>query len=146
MSRLDAESRLREIAESREIIRRESRKIGTHLGALARAVEKPFDEESAELDGMLFDPKWAVIGYESCAESPIGVCIYNERVISLPGQRLHAGERLPKPNDPPNFSPYACHAECRTDACLFCGKLMVENAEWDRRQLLAPRAKNGKSK
>jgi hypothetical protein len=127
MTTAEAEEHLRAISNARTSIRTLMGTIRKHQTALISVAVKTYNDVSADLDGMIADNRWTVIGFAPCNASPIGVCVYNERVMSLPSQRrghhVHAGSLV-------------CHSDCGTDACLFCGVPMDDGAKQDGRQLL----------
>lgn len=94
---------LREIATMREQVRTLMDEIRKRQNSLTRIVVEAFNKESAPINGITVESREVVLGNAQCEKSPIGVCAYSDRVVSLPGQR---GE-----------TPCAKH----TDACLFCG-------------------------
>jgi len=127
MKTAEAEEHLKAIATARASVKILMWAIRKHQTALLSVAVKAYNEAAADLDGMIADNRWTIIGYAPCEPSPIGVCVYNERVMSLPSQRM--GPHHPS-------GPSVCHPECSTDACLFCGKNMDNGAEQDGRQLL----------
>jgi len=86
---------------------------------LAQIAADAYSEKSEPIDGMTVMPHEIEIGFDHpCKESPIGVCVYSERVVTIPGQleferrRKATGKSFDGTDYPEN---------AKTDACLFCG-------------------------
>lgn len=104
------------------------REIRNRQNALIRLAVKAFNEESEPIDGMVVDNHEVTLGHASCAVSPIGICIYSDRTISLPGQR-EMEER--------GHDAHTNIRTTRTDCCLFCGVPVVEDkTEFDGKQMI----------
>ncbi len=113
-------------AQIRKLMRQASR----HKGQLAQIAVEAFNEASEPIDGVTIDRRDIVtIGFATCSESPIGVCVYGREVIPIPGQV--AFEEMRKANggkdwdgtywDDTNYPDSA-----RTDACLYCGRVVED--------------------
>jgi hypothetical protein len=96
-----------EIAEAKAKVKTLEGQIRHREGRLRRIAADVFDEESAPLSGMTAELRKLDLSYRPCETSPIGMCVYSDDVISIPGQR----------EDTASESPATC-----TDACLFCGE------------------------
>ena len=101
----EAEKLRSEIAEAEAKVKTLKAQIRHREGRLRRMVVDTYNEASEPLDGMTTETREIVIGSNPCTLSPIGICAYSDRVISLPGQRDRTNDEA-----------------SRTDACLFCGK------------------------
>ena len=125
----EAQAHLDAITKARGEVKTLMGVIRKHQTALIGVCVKAYNLESATLDGMIAETSRTVIGYEPCEPSPIGVCVYNDNVMSLPSQRMghHApgGQKL-------------CHPQCGTDACLFCGSPMDKDHEYEGRRQIVP--------
>jgi hypothetical protein len=111
-------------------------------------VVEGFNELSEPLDGITVESLEIVIGYRPCLESPIGVCVYSDRAMSIPGQLeahawgvKHAEEQLDQVLRFTATAEDVMHnwsSATGTDACLFCGTPMDPHADQEGRQLLPP--------
>jgi hypothetical protein len=102
--RSEAEKLRAEIAEAETKVKRLAGQIRNREGRLRRIAADAFNEESEPIDGMTVEVREISLGHKPCERCPIGICVYSDRVISLPGQREPAG---PATGD---------------GACLFCGR------------------------
>ncbi len=105
-TRIEAAAHIAAILKANREINSLKAKIAHHRGRLNGSVAEAFSRDSYPIDGVTLEPREiSLIGYDTpCDVSPIGVCAYSDRVMSIPGQR---GRR----------------EATRTDACLFCGRL-----------------------
>jgi hypothetical protein len=101
VNRSEAETLRAEITEAKAKIKTLTGQIRHREGRLRRIAADAFNEESAPIDGITAEVREIVLGDAKCDASPIGVCVYADRVTSLPEQRTGT--------------------PASTDACLFCG-------------------------
>jgi hypothetical protein len=133
---IDAAERLKAIAVAREGIGALMREIRKHQTALIGIAVRAYDEASAELDGLVAEPRRTIIGYATCADSPIGVCVYNDEVMGLPGQRETIAWYAEHGQATDKVVTDAWSAATHTNACLFCGKTYDWNGMREGRQML----------
>ncbi len=119
----EAQALLAANAEDGRDIKRLLACVKSRKKRLEAIVIEVFNELSAPIDGIVLDPGEVVVGYNACAETPIGVCCYSDRVVTLPGQRAHEKWRA-EHADTPQEHRYPKLPEASTDACLFCGRNM----------------------
>lgn len=113
----EAQVHLQAIADARARVKGLMADVRKHQAALNEIATRSYNEESSGLAGIVADPVFTVLGYSSCEASPIGICVYNERAISLPSQRMEPHT----PRGPNALHPQVCHPACAAEACLFCG-------------------------
>ncbi len=113
-----AEKLRAEIAEAKKKVKGFIGQIRNREGRLRRIAADAFNEQSEPIEGMTTEVREIVLGCKLCETSPIGICVYSNRVMSIPGQREDAAWREKHGNGYPMSGGPAT----RTNACLFCGK------------------------
>lgn len=132
MTREEARQLLREVTDIRAQMRGLLREIRKRQSKLVRVAVDAFNEASEPLDGMVVAARNVTIGFRPCVESPIGVCVYSERVVPIPGQKALDAQREQGKSVLENYPDCA-----RTDACLFCGTVLADDFDGsDGRQLI----------
>jgi hypothetical protein len=126
----DAAEHLQAIQDFRAQIRGLEAEIRKRRNRLAKMVVEAFNKESAPIDGMMLEGRDVVISFEKCDRSPIGVCVYSDMVVTLPGQRKNAEWRAARKGTPDEHRYPTDVEEARTDACLFCGVVGGEGGDY----------------
>ena len=126
--RAEARAHLAAIAQAKERLADAMAEIRTRETALLSVAIRAYNRESAELAGVVAESQGTVIGYATCEASPVWVCVYNDRVTSLPSQHRHEDEREATVRSGRAYllTGGPCHPECEWNACLFCGRQMEE--------------------
>ena len=109
-----------EIDEAKVKVKALMGQIKNREGRLRRIAADAFSTESEPINGITAEVREIVLGLEACPASPIGICVYSNRAMSLPGQRevaaWHKEHGHTTADAMKKWGP-ATH----TDACLFCG-------------------------
>jgi len=117
----EAEKLRVEIAEAKAKAKTLTGQIRHREGRLRRIAADAFNVESEPIDGVTAEVREIILGSKPCEVSPIGICVYAQRVMSIPGQRESHTWREKHGHatyeDIMKWSPATC-----TDACLFCGQ------------------------
>ena len=121
MIHFEAQEHLAEIEKARLKTAKLVKDIRNRQKQLLQIVVKAFNERSEPINGVTVEGREVVLGFTKCDESPIGVCAYSERSMSIPGQ-LEMQAWREKHGRQPGITESS--AATRTDACLFCGVLM----------------------
>ena len=140
MTTTEAQEHLDAIANCRASIKTLMGTIRKHQTALVKIVVKAFNEQSEPIDGITVESREVVIGYASCDKSPIGVCVYSDRAMSIPGQLEAHAWREKHGHATAEDIMHKWGPATGTDACLFCGVPQDKNAKFaDNRQLQPPK-------
>ena len=110
-----------EIAEAKVKVKVLMGQIRHREGKLRRIAADAFNEESEPIDGVTADVGEIVLGVKVCEVSAIGVCVYAEQVMSIPGQRESSAWRDKHGHATAEVIMKTWGPATHTDACLFCG-------------------------
>jgi hypothetical protein len=119
------------IREKLVAMRELRRQIKEHQRRLLECAANVYSEQSEPLDGITATYSEVMLGDGPCTDSPIETHVLAHprgEVMSIPGQKHWIAWREKRQPDDAVHPPD--HASMRTDACLFCGKI-VDPADSD---------------